>query len=287
MYQERRVRQSELLQLIILDNLYAQSGSDQIVFRGGTALRWVHGGTRFSEDLDFVTHLTRERIGAVLEKSHKRAVQSCLAQFGPGAAYRQVKESRESAYKALFIYRPENQRERIAVRVEFEMLDRGRQPTYERFILPECPQVAGLIAGGQLILPYTSSIILAETLEEILSDKIRALMERRYIKGRDIYDIWWIVNQRSIKPSWSVVKDKLSVYEARFVPARNAAYFQTEDTAKEMIHALDSDLARFIPQNIFSLYRKENFRQFIQTLKEVMRALMDQGMREYFDAQFR
>jgi predicted nucleotidyltransferase component of viral defense system len=273
--------------LIILDNLYAQSGSDQIVFQGGTALRWVYGGMRFSEDLDFVTHLTRDRIESVLDKSHTKTVQSCMAQFGSGSADRQIKESRKSAYKTLFVYRPENQRERIAVRLEFEMLQRGSQPAYEHFILRECPQVAGLIAGGKLLLLYSSSIVLAETPEEILSDKIRALLERRYVKGRDIYDIWWIVNQMGIKPSWPVVKNKLSMYEARFIPARKAEYFQTNDTAEEMIHALDSDLARFIPQNIFSLYRKENFRRFIQTLKEVTRTLLDQGMREYFEAQVR
>jgi len=77
------------------------------------------------------------------------------------------------------------------------------------------------------------------------------------------------------------------MYEARFVPERKAEYFQTNDTAEEMIHALDSDLARFIPQNIFSLYRKEHFKRFIQTLKDVTRALLDQGMREYFEAQVR
>ncbi len=273
--------------MIILDNLYAQSGSDQIVFQGGTALRWVYGGIRFSEDLGFVTHLTRERIESVLEKSHKRTVQSCSAQFDPGSADRQIKESRKSAYKTLFVYRPENQRERIAVRLEFEMLQRGSQPAFERLILRECPQVGGLIAGGQLLLPYSSSIILAETPEEILSDKIRALLERRYVKGRDIYDIWWIVNQMGIKPSWPAVKNKPSMYEARFVPARKVEYFQSKDTSEEIVQALDSDLARFIPQNIFSLYRKESFRRFIQALKEVTRALLDQGMREYFEAHVR
>ena len=129
--------------------------------------------------------------------------------------------------------------------------------------------------------------ILAETPEEILSDKIRALLERRYVKGRDIYDIWWIVNQMGIKPSWPAVKNKLSMYEARFVPARKVEYFQSKDTSEEIVQALDSDLARFIPQNIFSLYRKESFRRFIQALKEVTRALLDQGMREYFEAHVR
>jgi len=59
--QKKEVKKSEALQLILLDNLYAQSGSEHIIFQGGTALRWVYSGMRFSEDLDFVTHLKARR----------------------------------------------------------------------------------------------------------------------------------------------------------------------------------------------------------------------------------
>jgi len=281
MYQEKRARQSELLQVLLLDNLYAQSGSDRMIFQGGTALRWVYGGTRFSEDLDFVTDLTRKGIETVLAKTYPHVVKSCLAQFGSGSAEQQIKEARKSAYKTLFVFRPETQRERIAVRLEFEMLQPDRVPGYERFVLRDLSQVAGLMAGGQLLLPYTSSIVLAETAEEILSDKIRALFERKYLKGRDLFDIWWIVNQKRLKPRWPILREKLAMYQARFTPARKGDYFQTKEASADMIRALDSDLARFIPQNIVSVYRKDNFRPFIQAMVKITRELWDQGMREY------
>ena len=281
MYQEKRARQSELLQVLLLDNLYAQSGSDRMIFQGGTALRWVYGGTRFSEDLDFVTDLTRKGIETVLAKTYPHVVKSCLAQFGSGSAEQQIKEARKSAYKTLFVFRPETQRERIAVRLEFEMLQPDRVPGYERFVLRDLSQVAGLMAGGQLLLPYTSSIVMAETAEEILSDKIRALFERKYLKGRDLFDIWWIVNQKRLKPRWPILREKLAMYQARFTPARKGDYFQTKEASADMIRALDSDLARFIPQNIVSVYRKDNFRPFIQAIVKITRELWDQGMREY------
>ena len=281
MYQEKRARQSELLQLLLLDNLYAQSGSDRMIFQGGTALRWVYGGTRFSEDLDFVTDLTRKGIETVLAKTYPHVLKSCLAQFGSGSAEQQIKEARKSAYKTLFVFRPETQRERIAVRLEFEMLQPDRVPGYERFVLRDLSQVAGLMAGGQLLLPYTSSIVLAETAEEILSDKIRALFERKYLKGRDLFDIWWIVNRMGIKPRWPILRKKLAMYQARFTPARKGDYFQTKEASADMVRALDSDLARFIPQSIVSVYRKDNFRPFIQAIVKITRELWDQGMREY------
>jgi predicted nucleotidyltransferase component of viral defense system len=283
MFQEKRARQSELLQLLVLDNLYAQSGSERIIFQGGTALRWVYGGMRFSEDLDFVTDLPRKGIETVLAKTYPQVVKSCLAQFGRGSAEQQTKEARKSAYKALCVFRPEPQRERIAVRLEFELLQKDRAPGHERFVLRDLPQVAGLMAEGQLLLPYTSSILLAETAEEILSDKIRALLERKYLKGRDLFDIWWIVSHMRIKIRWPILQEKLAMYQARFTPARRGDYFQTEEAAEEMIRALDSDLTRFIPQKIVSEYRKDDFRACIHAVQAITLELWDQGLREYYE----
>jgi predicted nucleotidyltransferase component of viral defense system len=284
MYQEKRTRQSELLQLLLLDNLYAQSGSERMIFQGGTALRWVYGGMRFSEDLDFVTDLTRKAIETVLAKTYPQVLKSCIAQFGKGSAEQQFKEARKSAYKTLFLFRPEKQRERIAVRLEFEILQHERAPKYGRFVLRDLPQVAGLMAGGQLLLPYTSSILLAETAEEILSDKIRALLERKYLKGRDLFDIWWIVSHMQIKIQWPILREKLAMYDARFAPARRGDYFQTSEAAAEMIRALDSDLTRFIPQKIVFEYRKDDFRAFIRAVQSITRELWDQGLREYYES---
>jgi predicted nucleotidyltransferase component of viral defense system len=284
MYREKHVRRSEQLQLLLLDNLFAQSGSEKIIFQGGTALRWVYSATRFSEDLDFVTQLKRRGIESILAKAYPSAANACIAQFGPGSPEQQIKRSRKSAYKAMFVFRPQGQRERIAVRLEFEMLEQGQQPEFERHILRELPQVAGLVAGGQLILPYTSSIVLVETPEEILSDKIRALFERTYIKGRDIYDLWWIVTQMGIKPRWSVARRKFAMYEAPFLPAREADHFLSKASKDEVMRALDSDLARFIPQNIFATHKKKNFGPLIETLRRVTQELVDQGMRDYFES---
>lgn len=284
MYQEKRVRQSELLQLLLLDNLYAQSGSERIIFQGGTALRWVYGGFRFSEDLDFVTDLTRKGIETVLARAFPQVVKSCFAQFGKGSAEQQIKEARKSAYKILFVFRPETQRERIAVRLEFEMLQKGRAPAYDRFVLMNLPHVAGLIVGGQLVLPYTSSILLAETVEEILSDKIRALLERKYLKGRDLFDIWWIAKHSQVTIRWPVLREKLTMYQAPFTPARRGDHFQTDEAAGEMIRALESDLTRFVPQQIVSEYRKKGFRAVIDAIEGITSEMWEQGLREYYES---
>lgn len=283
MYREKQVKNSEALQLILLDNLYAQSGSEKIIFQGGTALRWVYGGMRFSEDLDFVTHLSKKDIQKILNRIFLTTQNTCIAQFGPGQSEYQYKRGRSHATKVFFIYRPEAQRERIAVRLEFEMLRPGYEPGFTKHILRDLPSVAALIAGGKLVMAYSSSIILAETPEEIMTDKIRALYERKFLKGRDIYDFWWIIKKLKAAPKWSKAREKFSMYQSPFVPSREADFFLHKESVSSIISAIKNDLPRFIPQNIYSMYQEQKFSEFVKTLQEVTLDLLDQGMRNYFE----
>ena len=282
-YREKRVLQSEILQLLLLDNLYSLSGSEKIIFQGGTALRWVYGGMRFSEDLDFVSSLPKQKIETLLNKADQKIAKACLVQFGPGQTEWQIKGRREHALKIFHIYRPEAQRERIAVKLEFETLKTGIVPDFKSHILRDLRSVAGLIAKGELSLPYTSSIILTETPQEILSDKIRALYERRYIKGRDIYDIWWIVNQLNTSPKWINTQKKLSMYKTTFVTSRDPDYFQDEASVSEIVESLEADLPRFLPGRIMTEYQRNKFKHIIQTVKQVTASLLDQGLRDYLN----
>jgi len=266
MYNPVRVKQSEIFQLLLLDILYAQSGSENIIFQGGTALRWVYGGGRFSEDLDFVVQPPISRIHGLLSRIEGQLNAGCIAQFGPGTMEQKPRRGRPSALKRLFVYRPEHQRERIAVRLEFEALKPGRRPRCGPHVLRELSQVSGLIAGGRLFLPYRSTIVLAETLEEILSDKIRALFERGFIKGRDVYDYWWITTQLQAQVEWSALRRKLTMYEAPFVAARAADFFQTPKGQAAVREALEADLPRFVQPNLFSLHQNEDFKRLIEPL---------------------
>ena len=283
MFKKKKVRKSEALQLILLDNLYAQSGSEHIIFQGGTALRWVYGGMRFSEDLDFVTHLQADDLEKILSKMFQNTKNACIAQFGPGRAEYNIKGVRKQATKIFFIYRPEGQRERIAVKLEFETLKAGHDPEFDKFILRDLPLVAGMVTGGELVIPYSSSIVLAETPEEILSDKIRAIYERKFLKGRDIYDIWWIVKQLKVVPEWKKIRKKFVMYQAAFIPAREADFFQKKGSVSDILSAMKTDLPRFIPREILSIYQGDDFGDFITVLEEVTSNLLDQGMKNHFE----
>jgi len=282
-FKKKKVRKSEALQLILLDNLYAQSGSEHIIFQGGTALRWVYSGMRFSEDLDFVTHLQAGDLEKILSKMPQNTKNACTAQFGPGRAEYKIKGARKQDTKMFFIYRPEGQRERIAVKLEFETLKSGHDPEFNKYILRDLPLVAGMVTGGELVIPYSSSIVLAETPEEILSDKIRAIYERKFLKGRDIYDIWWIVKQLKVVPEWNKTREKFFMYQTSFIPAREADFFQKKGSISGIANAMKTDLPRFIPREILSIYQDDDFSDFITVSEEVTAGLLDQGMKKFFE----
>jgi len=278
MYHEKMVRNAEILQLHLLDSLYSVSGSESIYFQGGTALRWVYGGMRFSEDLDFVTSLEPEQIHMILKKVYAKAANACIAQFGLGVAEQTPKKTREEAVKVIYCFCPQTQRERIAIRLGFETLKPDRSPKVQRVILRDLPAVGGMLASGKLIMPYSSSILMVETAEELLSDKIRALFERYYLKGRDIYDLWWLTERLQIAQSWAQTQAKLDMYQSAFTPARAADYFQQEPALKEIIEAIVSDLPRFVPKDIYTVYRNERFKILTDTLQKLTAALQSQGM---------
>ena len=278
MYHEKMVRNAEVLQILLLDSLYAVSGSEAIYFQGGTALRWIYGGMRFSEDLDFVTSLAPEQIHMILKKVSSRVNHACIAQFGPGLLEQALKKARNDAVKVFYIYRPLTQRERIAVKLEFEPLKPGRLPMVKRVILRDLPAITGLLSGGKLIMPYSSSIVMAQTAEELLSDKIRALFERPYLKGRDIYDIWWLTERMQVVPSWEQTKTKLDMYRSAFVPARAADYFQKVSFLEDIIKAIVSDLPRFIPKDIYAVYQNDGFKTLTDALRKLTSTLQAQGL---------
>ena len=66
----------EYMQLVFLENLYATSGSDQIIFKGGTAVHLMYEAPRFSEDLDFTVLMEPDTFKAFIAKVFKSVLLS-------------------------------------------------------------------------------------------------------------------------------------------------------------------------------------------------------------------
>lgn len=275
-YSERHIRRSELFQLILLQHLYASPDSSRLIFQGGTALRWCHNSGRFSEDLDFVTHLDAALLERLLNGVRSAVARECIAHFGPGELTILTGGRREEGNVWRIAFEPKNLRERIMVKMECERLREGVAPDAEPRVLGMQVAVTYLIAAGELRIPRPNSVLLVETLEEILSDKVRALLERPYLKGRDLYDIWHLRERLGVSADRDVMERKFRCYAAPFTLRRSLEWLESADG--ELREAIETDLARFLPPEVMAVCRREDFRPFLDALKGLLGELRAIGV---------
>lgn len=268
-YRETYVRNAEIAQLILLRQLYSLSGSRSLIFQGGTALRWCYGGSRFSEDLDFVTPLHTDLVRDMLKKMLKTVEREMVPHFGSGAMTTFEKTTREDTLKIFVVYHPVSSREKISVKLEFEGIRKDILPDTKNFILSALPAVSYLITTGEFRIPRPTAVLVAETPQEVLSDKIRALLERRYLKGRDIFDIWYLRTVLNAAVSREIIERKFTMYAWPFKAARHLDFFANPslEIRDEMIGAIREDLYRFLPREVFAVHQAEGFASFINELQ--------------------
>lgn len=283
-FDEGRIKSAEVIQLITLYNLFSRKESKNIIFQGGTALRWFHGNERFSEDLDFVTSLDMAQLPTLLNSLAVSIEAGIKAQFGPGAfTLRHKDRGRGGSLTAFVEFSSERQRGKTMVKLEFEKLKAGAFPGQEQVILSSAPAVSYFIRTGQVMLP-PGRVINVETVAEIFSDKIRALLESRYLKGRDLYDIWFMRETLRIAPDIGLVKRKLEMYEYPFTLARKPEYFPElaehpeGDKAARAREEIDRDLSRFIHEDVMNVLRKDGFRPIFAATGHTFGKLLKNGL---------
>lgn len=182
----------EYFQALFLKFLYSQKHSKNLHFIGGTSLRLIHGLDRFSEDLDFENHrlstaqlkklfdYSAEMIkkqGFDLDFSFKITVQKHwqgFLKFGGGLL------------KELDIVL--DQRQKLVVRIDVI------RPLW--FVQR---RVFFMNKFG------VSENVVSNSLETIAAQKSFALLSRKSPRGRDIYDVFWLVS-RNIKPNLKTLK---------------------------------------------------------------------------------
>ena len=171
----------EALQASILAGLQRGGAMLTLAFHGGTALRLLFGLPRFSEDLDFslrepagydfprlLTAVTRDLRALGYEPSvkasDKRAVHSAFVAF-PGLLHELGVSGRAS--------------ESLAVKIEIDT----RPPpgaTYET----------------TLVRKHVLLNLSHHDRPTLLAGKLHAVLQRPYVKGRDLYDLAWYLADR-------------------------------------------------------------------------------------------
>jgi predicted nucleotidyltransferase component of viral defense system len=167
----------EYLQHELLDSLYKHKRSEYLSFMGGTAIRIVYGSSRFSEDLDF------DNFGLAFpdfEALAQEAVKD-MEQKGFEVEFRNVEKGAYHCYikfpRLLYENALSGHSDR-KVLIRIDATAKNPHVTPRNFILDKFDI-------------YRS--ILVNPPEVILSQKLIALLERKRAKGRDIYDISYLM----------------------------------------------------------------------------------------------
>ncbi len=221
----------EHLQKTVLTALSRREAFTDIVFQGGTALCFFYGNPRFSEDLDFV----RRGSSTVDLTAHATAVETFVAAIYPfldGCSVTVQKDTRE-LQRLVLTTRGEVTEQRCRIHLEL-----AHVPSYMA-----TPRI--------LDHPPFHPAVQVEQPEEILADKLAALALRPYLKGRDLWDIYFLTREKNIDIHWNLVKTKISDYNGD--PERLPAASKT--VQNEGAQALADELARFLPPRLHEQYR--------------------------------
>jgi len=191
-----------------IDGIYSiPELKEVLIFKGGTCLRKCYfPNYRFSEDLDFTsTDATFE----LTEKMLNQVVQVITNNTEIPLHIEELKPLKHNdkltGYKAIIKFwgadHPRNQApplpERWTTSVKIEII------LYELMVFPT--------ETTQVHHPYSDQLsqnpleIPCYAIEEVLSEKFRALIQRSYTAPRDFYDIWYLANHVK-EINWQKVK---------------------------------------------------------------------------------
>ncbi len=258
--QMRPVIEKELLHYDILFSLDREGLLDLLTFQGGTCLRLCYGASRFSENLDFVG-------GRDFDSRRLMTMKDCLEHY-IGRRYEldvRVQEPRElknePEYAKLNIDKwrisvttAPGQRHLPMQRIKIEVAN-----------IPAYSHVPRSLRTNYDFLPdgYGDTLVMSETLDEIMADKLVSLVNtRHYVRHRDIWDLRWLKHKGAlIRYDW--VQNKIKDYRITDFESRLEKLWRD---LPDIVHGdgFLAEMARFLPMDIQErTFRKEKFRDFL------------------------
>ncbi len=188
--QEEFIEQDLILSRLLIELYSSKIITDNLAFRGGTALHKLFLKTpyRYSEDLDFV-QIKAENIGDVLTELRKIIKRIISAK--PTYKKSQIANSLIYSYNA---ENPPNPKMKIKIEIN----------TREHFAIDGIKNLkldckSDWFTGSADIVTFST--------EELLATKLRALYQRR--KGRDLFDLWIA---RELEPNFEKTVTILKAY---------------------------------------------------------------------------
>ncbi len=277
--QMRPVIEKELLHYDILFALDKDHLLDPLTFQGGTSLRLCYGAPRFSEDLDFAGG--RDFTAARLQK-----MKSCLERH-IGERYElevSVKEPNEMNDAAQEPSAQDIKVDRWQIRVVTAPQRPEPPKQMIRIVVVNVPaysRAPRALRQNYDFLPdgYSDTLVMTESLDEIMADKLVAFVNSTYVRHRDIWDLRWL-KQQGATINAEFLRHKLDDYRVEHYVARAG---QMIERLPAIVHGKDfiDQMSRFIPLEVQQrTLLKEKFlvllqQETTQLLKEAVAASGD------------
>ncbi|HPO05700.1 MAG TPA: nucleotidyl transferase AbiEii/AbiGii toxin family protein [Candidatus Gracilibacteria bacterium] len=184
----------EYLQYKILQSIFDSKFEKKLAFLGGTALRIVHGSTRFSEDLDFDNFDLSEaefiELGEIIKKDLEAEGLEVEIKTKTKNAYRIKIRIPQLLFNEGLSSMPEHQ-----ILIQVDTVPQNFKYTPNRFVLNKFEVFANIATVPK---------------ELLLAQKLYACVNRNRIMGRDFFDVVFLYGIGA-KPNFDYLKKNLGV----------------------------------------------------------------------------
>lgn len=238
-------RLREYLQAFVLRSFHESEAFRPLAFVGGTALRFLHGLPRFSEDLDFELVDAKGYEGREWMAKVKRDLT--LAGFIPEVTWNDRKVVHTGWVRVAGILHDAGlsglPAQKLAIKVEVDT----RPPP-------------GAFCERRVVTRHVTFFLQHYDLPSLLAGKLHAAITRTYAKGRDWYDLTWYLSQRPpVAPNVPLLQNALDQTQgAGRHDARSWRDLVRERLATLDMRAVRDDVSPFLerPQDAALLSRE-------------------------------
>lgn len=228
----------EEVQKSILTSLSLQNVFSSVVLQGGTALRLFYDNPRFSEYLDLAV---REKKDFIDLEQYIDKVERFVSDSYPFLSTVDITVQKKEDDIQRYIMRTSSEEDEQKVRIHLEFFD---VPSHRSE-----PKI--------LKFPPINPAVRVEGLDEILSDKITALGGRDYIKGRDLWDLYFLCKQKGIELHIGLVKKKVEDYGLSGKTFSKRLDEVEERLDEEGEEILERELKRFLAPPLYQQYEED------------------------------
>jgi predicted nucleotidyltransferase component of viral defense system len=281
----RSVIEKELLHYDILFALEKGGLLDKLTFQGGTSLRLCYGGNRFSEDLDFAGG---KDFSSAMLADMKNCIEKYIGErYGLEVTVKEPKDLKQDPkYSELSI-----DKWQIAVVTSPERKDLPKQKIkVEVANIPAYTREPQPLQINYDFLPdgYSDTLILTESLDEVMADKIISLpATTRYVRHRDIWDLAWL-QQQGATLKMDLVKNKVSDYKLEQFDRMLENFLERLPDIVSS-EAFIAEMKRFLPTDVFDrTLAQDKFQVYLgNTLAKLFKTVSNELLGNVTNTEFR